>query len=60
MIVKELIKELLDCDMNKEVSLQYPTDKGMYVNNYSRYEESEQFEIKEYEYGVVIGVDNEL
>jgi hypothetical protein len=54
MTVKELITELLDMDMNKEVSIEYPTASGQIVGNYSRYEESEQFEVKEYMHGVVI------
>lgn len=57
--VKELITQLLDVDMNKEVSIEYPTSSGKIVGNYSRYEESENFEIKEYMHGVVIGVEHE-
>ena len=57
MTVKELIIKLLDCDMNKEVSLEYPNEKGHIVGNYSRYAESERFEIKEYEHGVIVGVE---
>lgn len=59
MIVKELITLLLDMDMNKEISIEYPTAKGQIVGNYSRYEESEWFEVKEYMHGVVIGVSND-
>lgn len=57
MNVKELITMLLDCDMNKEVTLEYPTERGNIVGNYCRYEESTQFEIKEYAHGVIIGVE---
>ena len=64
MTVKELITMLLECDMNKEVSLEYPillfqTERGKMVGNYYRYEEAEQFEIKEYEHGVIIGVEDD-
>lgn len=59
MTVKELITSLLDMDMNKEISIEYPTASGQIVGNYSRYEESEQFEVKEYMHGVVIGVSND-
>ena len=59
MIVKELITMLLDMDMKKEVSIEYPTDKGHIVGNYSRYNEAEQFEVTEYMHGVVIGVNND-
>lgn len=59
MTVKELITMLLDMDMNKKVSIEYPIASGHIVGNYSRYEEAEQFEVNEYMHGVVIGVDNE-
>lgn len=59
MTVKELITLLLDMDMNKEISIEYPTASGQIVGNYSRYEEAEQFEVKEYMHGVVIGVSND-
>ena len=57
MTVKELIIKLLDCDMNKKVSLEYPADKGQIIGNYSRYQETENFEIKEYMHGIIIGVE---
>ena len=57
MTVKELITILLDFDMNKNVSVEYPTDKGKIVGNYSRYSEAPQFEVTEYMHGVVIGVE---
>ena len=60
MTVKELITILLDFDMHKEISVEYPTDKGKIVGNYSRYEEAEQFEVNEYMHGVVIGVEEKL
>lgn len=56
MTVKELITILLDMDMTKEVSIEYPSNSGLIVGNYSRYEESEQFEVTEYMHGVTIGV----
>lgn len=59
MTVKELITLLLDMDMNKEISIEYPTASGQIVGNYSRYEESERFEVKEYTHGVIIGVKDE-
>ncbi len=58
MKVKELITILLDMDMNKELSIEYPTDKGKIVGNYSRYSETKSFEVAEYMHGVVIGVEN--
>lgn len=62
MTVKELITILLDMDMNKEISIEYPsieypTNSGKIVGNYSRYEEAENFEINEYMHGVTIGVE---
>lgn len=59
MTVKELITILLDFDMDKSVSIEYPTDKGKIVGNYSRYSEAGQFEVAEYMHGVVIGVSDE-
>lgn len=59
MSVKELITILLDMDMNKEISIEYPTSSGKIVGNYSRYEEAENFEINEYMHGVTIGVSND-
>lgn len=44
-------------NMNKEIAIEYPTDKGKIVGNYSRYEESECFEVNEYEHGVIIGIE---
>jgi hypothetical protein len=57
MTVKELFTILLDFDMHKEVSVEYPTDKGKIVGNYSRYSEAQQFDVTEYMHGVVIGVE---
>ena len=59
MKVKELITMLLDFDMNKDVTVEYPTDKGHIVGNYSRYEESENFTVTEYMHGVTIGISND-
>ena len=56
MTVKDLITILLDMDMTKEVSIEYPSNSGLIVGNYSRYEESEQVEVNEYIHGVIIGV----
>ena len=56
MTVKELITMLLDMDMNKKISIEYPTASGHIVGNYSRYAEAEQFEVNEYMHGIVIGV----
>ena len=57
MTVKELITILLDMDMNKEISIEYPTDKGQIVGNYCRYNESTNLTVDEYMHGVVIGVE---
>ena len=57
MKVKELITMLLDFDMNKEVSIEYPTDRGKIIGNYSRYNETKNFEVSEYMHGVIIGID---
>lgn len=57
MTVKDLIIALLDSDMNKEVTIQYPTAEGMIVGNYSRYDVAKDFVIKEYNYGLIIGIE---
>jgi len=59
MTVKDLITILLDFDMDKEVTVEYPTDKGKIVGNYSRYAEAKKFEVTEYMHGVTIGVSDD-
>ena len=59
MTVKELITSLLDMDMKKDVTIEYPTARGKIVGNYSRFEETEDFKVTEYMHGVLIGVCNE-
>ena len=59
MTVKDLITVLLDMDMKKDISIEYPTDKGKIVGNYSRDSEAGQFEVAEYMHGVVIGISND-
>ena len=59
MTVKELITILLDFDMNKQISIEYPTNKGHIIGNYSRYNSAGDFKIAEYMHGVIIGVENE-
>lgn len=57
MTVKELITILLDMDMNKEISIEYPSNSGLIVGNYSRYNEAKDFDVNEYNHGVIIGVE---
>ena len=59
MTVKELITMLLDFDMNKQVSIEYPTDKVHIVGNYFRYNRVQDFEVKEYMHGVILGIEND-
>ena len=59
MKVKELITILLDMNMNKDVSIEYPADDGLIVGNYSRYKEVADFDVNEYSHGVIIGIDND-
>lgn len=59
MTVKDLITMLLDFDMNKQVTIEYPTEKGKIVGNYSRYAETKEFEVSEYTHGVIIGIDHD-
>ena len=56
MTVKDLILKLLECDLNKELSIQYPHEE-LESNNYSCYTQTEQFEVKAFEYGVIIGIE---
>ena len=57
MTVKELITILLDSDMNKEVTIEFPTADGLIVGNYSRYDMAKDFVIKDYSHGLIIGVE---
>lgn len=57
MTVKELVTSLLNLDMNKEVTIQYPTASGLIVGNYSRYDVSKDFTVSEYSQGIIIGVE---
>ena len=59
MTVKDLIVILLDMDMGKRISIEYPTTDGKYNYNYSRYAEAVQFEVKECSHGIVLGVSDE-
>lgn len=57
MTVRELIIELLDSDMNKEVYVEYPTSNGKIVGNYSRFEVGDNIRLVECDYGVIIEVE---
>ena len=58
MTVKELIQKLLDCDINKSVSIEYPiSNKRELSGNYYRYELAENFYVVEFDRGVVIGIE---
>ena len=57
MKVKELITILLDFNMDKEIVVEYPTDSGNIVGNYCRYNDSKDFEVNEFDHGVIIGVE---
>lgn len=57
MTVKDLIIELLDTDINKEVSVEYPTSNGKIVGNYSRYDVGDNIRLVECDYGVIIEVE---
>ena len=59
MTVKQLILELLDCDLSKPVSIEYPTSSGHIIGNYSRYDSTDKFSISQYDYGIIVGVDYE-
>ena len=57
MTVKDLILKLLECDLNKELSIQYPHEE-LESNNYCSYTQTEIFEVLEYEHGVIIGIED--
>lgn len=57
MTVKELIVSLLDVDMDKEVTVEFPTPEGQIVGNYSRYAVSKDFIIQNCNHGLIIGVE---
>ena len=56
MTVKDLIIELLNTDINKEVSVEYPTSNGKIVGNYSRYDVADTIRVVECDYGIIIEV----
>lgn len=58
MIVKELITVLLDMDMNKKVSIEYPVDKRQ-IGNYCSYREADNITVTQCGYGVILGVEDE-
>lgn len=59
MTVKDLITNLLNHDLNKQIMIEYPTPAGHIVGNYCRYNGVDDFEIHEYDHGVIIGIDND-
>lgn len=56
MTVRDLIMKLLDSDLSKDISIQYPHEEN-HSNNYSCYTQTENFEIKDFEFGVIIGIE---
>ena len=57
MTIRDLIKELLNHNLNGQVTIQYPNiDSGL---NYSSYKEVENFQIVECSYGVILGVSDD-
>ena len=58
MTVKDLILELLECDLNKRVSFEYPlSEHGSLTGNFYNYEQADTIQVIEQEYGVTIGVE---
>ena len=58
MTVKDLIMELLNCDINKPVSFEYPLcEHGSLTGNFYNYEEADTVQVIEQEYSVIIGVE---
>ena len=57
MTVRDLIVELLDCDLNKAVSVEFPNNSRQ-TDNYYKYEQADYFRIIESDYCVIIGVDD--
>lgn len=44
-------------NLNKEVTIEYPSADGKIVGNYSRYAEARDFEVNEFGHGVIIGIE---
>lgn len=60
MKVKDLINELLNCDMNKEVAIEYPNNIGRSENtNYSLYKQCTKPFVYESISQVILGTENE-
>ena len=58
MTVRDLIKRLLDENLDGQVTIQYPSEQRK-TENYSAYKEEENFKIVQCSYGIILGVEND-
>ena len=58
MIIRDLIKELLNHNLNGQITIQYP-HTSLETDNYSLYKEETEFQIVECSYGVILGVSDD-
>ena len=57
MTVRELIIRLLDCNLDKQVFIDYPANDNLQIGNYSDYERTKYFKVMELLNEIVIGVE---
>ena len=58
MTIRNLIKELVNHNLNGQVTIQYPNSTED-LNNYSLYKEETEFKIVECSYGIILGVSDD-
>lgn len=58
MTIRELIKNLLNYNLNGQVTIEYPNEKQV-GHNYYRYQQAEEFDIVECASGIILGIDDD-
>ena len=58
MTIRELIKTLLNYNLNGQVTIEYPNETPV-DNNYCRYRQAEEFDIVECSSGIILGIDDD-
>ena len=56
--IRDLIKELLNHNLNGQITIQYPSN-SLDTDNYSLYKEDTDFQIVECSYGIILGVSDD-
>lgn len=58
MTIRDFVKELLNHNLNGQVTIQYP-NSDQYENNYCAWKEVAEFDIVECAQGIIIGIKDE-